>query len=487
MAILFDEKEDWSFAKLDAAYEEIEKIALDELKLNVSPNQIEIIDSERMLDAYSSMAMPVYYKHWSLGKSFISNSKSYSGGYTNLAYEVVINSNPCISYLQESNDMTMQTLVIAHAAFGHNAVFKNNSEFVRWTSPESILDELNFGKVFIANCEERYGAREVEAVLDACHALMDHGVDTHPRRAKSRKEKSTDWRSARQFDERLQSYDLLWEKTVPAKRAEASESSGNMADWVNEENILYFIEKRSPNLPQWKREIIRIVRKIAQYFHPQGLTKVLNEGFATMTHHYCMNRLHEKGLISDGAWFTFIQSHTNVISQPSFDSKGYGGINPYALGFSIFRDIRRICEAPTEEDLRCLPHLAGRHWVDAAQEAMRDHNDSSFISQYLSPTVVRDLKLFSLSDEDKRSEYEVSAIHNEGGYERLRSLLSEKYTRSARVPSITVADADLQGDRTLTLRYTPYRSRPLDADSLKMVLGYAEQLWGYPVKLQGGS
>lgn len=487
MAILFDEKEDWTFPKLDAVYEEVEKIALEELRLSVAPNQIEIIDSEKMLDAYSTMAMPIYYRHWSLGKTFITNQKSYQNGYQNLAYEVVINSNPVISYLQESNDMTMQALVIAHAAFGHNTVFKNNAEFQKWTSPESILDELNFAKVFIARCEERYGEAQVEAVLDACHALMDYGVDTHKRASKSRMERSSEYKSAKQFDDRLANYDLLWEKTVAPKR----ELNGPGLDGFEggrldepEENILYFIEKNAPGLPQWKREIIRIVRKIAQYFHPQGQTKVLNEGAATFTHHYCMNRLYEKELITQGAWFNFTQSHTNVIIQPEFDDPRYSGLNPYALGFAIFRDIRRMCERPTAEDKLWFPDLAGSDWVEAFKTGFTDFNDSGFINQYLSPQVMRDFKLFALADEEKASDYKVAAIHNEGGYERIRSLLAEKHSRSARVPAIKVTRADLSGDRRLTLTYFPYRERPLDAESAKLVLEHAKALWGYPVELK---
>lgn len=477
-AYLFDEKEDWTFSKLDATYLEIEKIAQQELKLDVFPNQIEIIDSEKMLDAYSSHAMPVFYRHWSLGKSFVSNQKSYQGGYQNLAYEVVINSNPCISYLQESNDMTMQALVIAHAAFGHNAVFKGNGEFQKWTEPDSILDELNFAKVFIARCEERYGAKEVEFVLDACHALMDHGVDAHKRPSKSRAQRAV--QAAESFDQRLADYDLLWEKTVTKKVPKTTERFAGTLD-SGEDNLLYFIEKNAPNMPQWKREIIRIVRKVAQYFHPQGLTKVLNEGFATFTHHYCMHRLYDKGLISEGALFGFIQSHTNVVMQADFDDQRYSGINPYALGFSIFRDIRRICENPTAEDLQYLPHLKGVHWLDAVKEAMSNYNDSGFIGQFMSPRVMRDFKLFSLEDKAFQSDYRVETIHNERGYEKLRALLAEKHTRSARVPHIQAIRADVTGDRTLTLKYTPYRNRPLDPESQVAVMEYVKYLWGYPV------
>ena len=68
-----------------------------------------------------------------------------------------------------------------------------------------------------------------------------------------------------------------------------------------EENLLYFLEKTAPRLQGWQREILRIVRLIAQYFYPQRQTKMMNEGCATFTHHRIMTRLHEKGQIDDGA------------------------------------------------------------------------------------------------------------------------------------------------------------------------------------------
>ncbi len=79
-----------------------------------------------MLDAYSSVGLPMSYAHWSYGKQRAIEANKYKRGQMGLAYELVINSNPCISYLMEENTMMMQTLVIAHAAYGHNAFFKNN-------------------------------------------------------------------------------------------------------------------------------------------------------------------------------------------------------------------------------------------------------------------------------------------------------------------------------------------------------------------------
>ncbi len=161
---------------LDRTYKAIEEIAIGELGLDVYPNQIEVISSEQMLDAYSSLGMPLMYHHWSFGKLFAREDTMYRAGYSALAYEIVINSSPCISYLLEENTMTMQALVMAHAAFGHNHFFKNNYLFQQWTNAEGILDYLAFAKRYIAACEERYGREDVEAVLDSAHALMNEGV-----------------------------------------------------------------------------------------------------------------------------------------------------------------------------------------------------------------------------------------------------------------------------------------------------------------------
>jgi stage V sporulation protein R len=102
--------------------------------LDTYPNQIEIITAEQMMDAYSSVGMPLGYQHWSYGKQFVLTEKSYRRGQMGLAYEIVINSDPCIAYLMEENTLMMQALVIAHAAYGHNSFFKGNYLFRTWTS-----------------------------------------------------------------------------------------------------------------------------------------------------------------------------------------------------------------------------------------------------------------------------------------------------------------------------------------------------------------
>ena len=486
---LFEEAE-WDFATLDRTYRAIEDIALNDLKLDVYPNQIEIISSEQMLDAYSSLAMPLMYNHWSFGKLFAREEALYRAGYSALAYEIVINSSPCISYLLEENTMTMQALVMAHAAFGHNHFFKNNYLFRQWTNAEGILDYLAFAKGYVAACEDRYGREEVEAVLDSAHALMDQGVFRYSRPPRPSRERVMEkHRKRRKYEE--EAYSELW-RTLPAGIEPPSaptipdpeDDSGDDMK-LPEENLLYFLEKHSPALRAWQRETLRIVRTLAQYFYPQKQTKVMNEGCATFVHHTIMNTLYDRGLITEGSLLEFLHSHTSVVYQPEFDDRRYSGINPYALGYGMMADIRRICEQPTAEDRDWFPAFAGSgDWQGTLRDAWTNYRDESFIEQFLSPKLIRDLRLFALYDEAEANTYKVSAIHSESGYRAVRSALARQYDVGTAEANIQVAAADLKGDRRLILEHRMHRGVPLHEQTKKLVLAHVERLWGHETALE---
>lgn len=475
------ESSEWDFDLLLKYDEEIAKVA-QEYKLDTYPNQIEVITAEQMMDAYSAVGMPLGYHHWSFGKQFLSVEKNYKRGHMGLAYELVINSDPCIAYLLEENTLTMQVLVIAHASYGHNSFFKGNYLFQAWTSADSIIDYLMFAKNYVSKCEERHGVEKVEELLDACHALMNYGVDRYKRPPKLSLQEEKMRQANR--EKYLQSQvNELW-RTLPASKKDAHEDEEITFPADPEENILYFIEKNAPLLESWERELVRIVRKVSQYFYPQKQTKVMNEGWATFWHYTILNTMFERGLLTDKFMMEFLHNHTNVVFQPGFDSPMYNGINPYTLGFSMFQDIKRICEHPTEEDKRWFPELAGSDWLEALHFAMQNFKDESFISQYLSPNVIRDLKLFSIVDDDAAIDLEVSAIHNDEGYQRIRELMSQQYNLSMQEPNIQVYNVDHRGDRSMTLRHTQHNRRPLDINDAEEVLKHLYRLWGFTIKLE---
>jgi spore cortex formation protein SpoVR/YcgB (stage V sporulation) len=477
---------DWNFQTLQRIYDACEETALSELGLDIYPNQIEVITAEQMLDAYSAVGMPLFYKHWSFGKHFAHQEAFYRKGLVGLSYEIVINSSPCISYLMEENTATMQTLVIAHAAFGHNHFFKNNYLFKQWTDAEGILDYLDFAKGYVAQCEERHGHLAVERTLDAAHALMSHGIDRYS--GKKKLDLRAEEKRARERRLHAESaFNDLW-RTVPTGQLKSAESLNierrRQLLGLPQENLLYFLEKAAPRLQPWQRELLRIVRHIAQYFYPQRQTKVMNEGTATYVHYRVMTRLHEQGRISDGNFLEFLQSHTNVVFQPDFDDPRFSGFNPYALGFAIMQDIERIVSNPTDEDRDWFSDIAGTGDVMAVlRDVWANYRDESFISQFLSPRLMRRLRMFHLHDDPKESAIRVAAIHDERGYRRVRRELARQYDVGFIDANIEVVDVDLAGDRRLLLRHTVANGAMLEEADARRVLQHLADLWSYDVLL----
>jgi len=470
---------EWTFDLLRVYDAEIARIAQG-YKLTTYPNQIEVINAEQMMDAYASSGMPVGYHHWAFGKQFLNIEKSYNRGDMGLAYEIVINSDPCVCYLMEENTMAMQALVIAHAGYGHNSFFKNNYLFRSWTSADSIIDYLLFARNYIEECETRYGITAVEDILDSCHALMHQGVDRYKRPAKI--SLAEEKRRQHEREEYLQSQvNELWRTIPKAERLKDAKKEHFPSE--PQENLLYFFEKNSPLLEPWQREIIRIVRKIAQYFYPQRQTKIMNEGWASFWHFNILNDMYAQGLIPEGYILEILQSHTNVIYQPPFDSPHFSGINAYSLGFGIWNEIRRICEQATEEDKQWFPDLVHSNWIESVHSAMENFKDESFIAQYLSPKLIRDMRLFSVLDDDHKNELEISAIHDDEGYQLIRQKLSEQYNLSIIEPNIQVYNVNLRGDRMLTLRHIQQNRQPLGQSTDEM-LKHIYRLWGFPVHLE---
>lgn len=471
---------EWTFEALEQYDHAIGRVAA-RYQLDCYPHVLEVISTEQMMDAYASIGMPVYYHHWSFGKHFLATENRYKRGQMGLAYEIVINSDPCIAYLMEENTLPMQALVIAHAAYGHNSFFKGNHLFKQWTSADAIVDYLVFAKQFIARCEEQHGVNAVERLLDACHALLNLGVDRFKRSPKQSLAKETLQQKEREDYIQAQINDL-W-RTLPPHLEVSQVKQESRFPVEPEENLLYFIEKNAPLLEPWQREVVRIVRKIGQYFYPQRQTQVMNEGWACFWHYTLLNTLYDEGALSDGFMLEFLQSHTNVVFQPAYNSPYFSGINPYALGFAMWRDIRRICEEPTAEDREWFPDIAGSNWRETFEFAMQNFKDESFIAQYLSPQLMRDFRFFSVLDDDARDKLQIQAIHDDSGYRALRSQLSEQYNLGNREPNIQVWNVDLRGDRSLTLRHFSHQRRSLDASS-QTVLEHVAYLWGFTVRLE---
>lgn len=473
---------EWTTDLLREVYDKIEEIAIGEMGYSIYPNQIEIISAEGMLEAYATVGLPVMFTHWTFGKRYLSQSKIYKAGLMGLAYEIVINSDPCISYLMEGNTLTMQALVIAHACMGHNHFFKNNYLFKQWTQPDFIIDYLTYAKRYVLKCEEKYGFEAVEDLLDAAMSLDLYSVDKYNRKRKNRAQIEEDLRK------RIEWEDAQFDPLVSPFK-ERQKLIDDEAKVEPTENLLYFIEKESPVLKDWQREIVRIVRKMGQYFYPQRQLQLMNEGFATASHAMIVHRMDELGLVDEAFMLEFIDKHSAVLGQMPVDRRDPTNplryLSPYKLGYTMFMDMKRRAEDPTDEDKYWFPEQCNRPYRDVWFEAVNGFKDESFISQYLSPEVVRKMKLISILDTDKDTyNLKVTGIANDESFEHVRKQLSQQYDLGYNAPHISITDVNWSGDRKLVLRHDMMNRRPLDDSETLKILRHLHYLWGFKVVIE---
>ena len=297
---------------------------VDYYRLNCYPQEFEVCDHNEMIGYMSYSGMPSRYAHWSYGKSYEKQKTMYDYGVSGLPYEMVINSNPCLAYLMRDNTLLLQILTIAHV-YGHNDFFANNFTFTSGIDAKYSLEMFKGHATRIDSYIEdpSIGINLVEDALD--HA---HSISFQRNKNLAIKQMTQQEIAARRWENAQIQEDPNWE-IHKKKEYEAPELSKIPLE--PEENLLQFIAEYNPYLPEWKRDVLRIVDKEAMYFIPQMETKIMNEGWASYWHHKIMNALD----LPQGLHLEFLVKHNQVLTPTP------GGLNPYHLGFVLWHDIER--------------------------------------------------------------------------------------------------------------------------------------------------
>jgi len=425
---------DWTIEELSTWDDKIGKVAAD-FGLNWHDIDYEIIDYHEMIGAMSYTGLPTHYRHWSFGKAYERTHTLYNAGMSGLPYEMIINSNPSISYLMAENQMYIHILTMAHCV-GHSDFFKNNRMFLH-TAPELIIPKFKAAAKYVKDLIEdpSIGIEEVEHIIDACHAIK-YQIPRFPGIKRLSNEEIKQIYTQKLLDDEVGEHDDINLDKIPLER---------------DYNIMSFIIEHSRNLNEWQRNLISIVEDSSHYFIPQALTKIMNEGWAVLMHEKIIQELN----LPEKYHLPFIKLHNQVI-RPHL-----GSVNPYHLGYNIFKKIEE------------------RDGFEACLLAREVHNDITFLRNYLDEEMARELNLFSFSYKKPQDHHSIDETSDTKGWENVRDSLIKTVGLNS-VPVIYVEE--MKKDHTLILKHE-HDGRDLDMKYAQKVFEYIQDLWGDEVKL----
>lgn len=459
-------------------------------------------DTMNQIAAYGGF--PVRYPHWRWGMEYERLSKRDAYGLGRI-YEMVINTNPCYAYLQESNAVTDQKLVMAHV-YGHADFFKNNFWFSK--TNRKMLDEMANHATRVRRHIDRHGTDEVERFLDACLSL-EFLIDPHGQFV-ARDERVQSAAPGRGTHGSLGADDDT-DTSSPEDRASPAQgfrpdrlpAKDYMDPFINPQrelerqrraheehvratrskfparptrDVLLFL-MRHARLDDWQQDILSIVRDEAYYFAPQAMTKIMNEGWASYWHSKMMTR----HFLDASEIVHYADQHSGVVHMPP------GGFNPYKIGIELFKDIEDRWNTgrhgPEWESLDTLGAKAAHDsramkGRDKIFEVRRIYNDVTFIEEFLTEEFVERHQMYQVKRDPETGEARVVSRD----FKRVKQTLLHHLTNRGE-PFIHVADGNYlnRGELYLTHQWTGLE---VDAAKATEVLNNLRLIWGRPVHLQ---
>ena len=468
--------------ELQTAWEKIETYA-QVFGLDFYPIIFEVLDYKTLYEIAAQGGFPIRYPHWRFGMEYNQLSKGYAYGLS-VIYEMVINTNPAYAYLLEGNEMVTQKMVMAHVT-AHVDFFKNNMWFAH--TNRKMLDEMANHASRIQRLINRFGYEQVESFIDTCLSL-DNLIDFHAPYIK-RPEAQTPqplvedevvepvvegFKVERDYMRNYINPPEFLEKQ--RQKIEAEQQKARHFPENPQKDILLFLLNYAP-LARWQHTILEIIRDEAYYYAPQGMTKIMNEGWASYWH----SRIMTQKAMEDSEVISFADHHAGVVAT------GHGQLNPYKLGLELFRHIEERWDKGKfgKEYDECDDIQVKRRWDrqlglgrDKIFEVRRLYNDVTFIDEFLTPEFVEEQLLFTYRYNRNSNLYQIASRD----FKEVKEKLLLQLTNFGQ-PFISVEDGNYKNRGELYLRHR-YEGVELKQDYARDTLRNIQHIWNRPVRLE---
>ncbi|RME50597.1 MAG: SpoVR family protein [Caldilineae bacterium] len=469
--------------ELQQAWDEIETYARD-YGLDFFPIIFEVLDYKTLYEIAALGGFPVRYPHWRFGMEYNQLSKGYTYGLS-VIYEMVINTNPSYAYLLEGNEMVTQKMVMAHVT-AHVDFFKNNMWFAH--TNRKMLDEMANHAARIERLIDRHGYETIEDFIDTCLSLenlIDYHAPYIQRPAAVTEEPVLEEEEEQDVEvvgfqvERNYMRDYInppeFLEQQRQQRRQAQEKAERFPE-NPQRDVLLFLLNYAP-LKRWQHTILEIIRDEAYYYAPQGMTKIMNEGWASYWH----SRIMTEKALTDAEIISFADQHAGVVSTSP------GRLNPYKLGLELLRDIEDRWNKGKfgKEYEECDDLQAKRHWDKQLGlgrqkifEVRRLYNDVTFIDEFLTPEFVARQKLFAFDYNPHTNHYEIVSRE----FPAIKKKLLFQLTNFGQ-PVIEVEDGNYKNRGELYLRHR-HEGVDLRMDYARETLRNLHKIWTRPVHVE---
>jgi len=445
-------------------------------------------DTMNQIAAYGGF--PVRYPHWRWGMEYEKLSKRDAYGLGRI-YEMVINTDPCYAYLQESNSVTDQKLVMAHV-YGHADFFKHNFWFGK--TDRKMLDQMANHATRVRRHMDRHGAETVERFIDACLSI-EYLIDPHSLFVQREERAAATHAGGEDANDggggggggfrpdRLPAKDYMDPFINPRREMDRQKEAfeekraerGRFPAQPTRDVLLFLL--RHGRLEGWQQDVLSIIRDEAYYFVPQAQTKIMNEGWASywhsklMTHHFC----------DASEIVQYCDQHSGVVHMPP------GGFNPYKIGIELWKDIEERWNTGRHgaawERLEGVG-AQGRHDDGSMKgrekmfEVRRIYNDVSFIDEFMTEEFMERHRMYQTRRDPATGEVRVASRD----FGRVKQTLLHHLTNRGE-PFVYVVDANYMNRGELYLAHQ-WTGLEVEAAKAAEVLRNVRLIWGRPVHLQ---
>jgi len=369
--------------------------------------------------------LPGHPPHWTYGRDYWLFASQQRAGASRL-FELVVPGAPCQAYLSAWNAPAQHETVVLHV-LGHVDLFATHPAFQAQRRDWPAVWQAGVAR--LRAVAARVGADQVEQLWTWGLSLVDQVADD-PRPAAANPPAPSPWRA------------LDGPAGGPVRTPPAAPPATR--------DVLGFVARHSPVLPEWARDALLLLRGHALWQEPMRRTKWVHEAFATWTQQEVAR------LVGwSGAGRVEAARAAALVAW-----RAPARLNWYDLG-------GRLCR-----------WWAARVGPDGVRAACRRWTDAAWLDQWLTPDAIADLELWPYAWE--AAEGASVALRQAADPAAVRTALLNQLV--ARPPRVQVLGVD-----GVTLRLGWDDPVPPDVGWAQRTLAAVQGLWGGPVVLAAGA